>query len=719
MRPALVRLQLRWPREVTEQQMASAWRRLPALAGWPLIVESIGRHGLVHHRLRVPVSRQMAVIQQLRAEIPGIGIEEDTSEPIGALQAAGQVRLSTRRRAVATADLGSASRALLTALAMARGDEVLMCQWILGKPLHPQATPSGSAPLSSESWFDDTIKVILQTPQQSDAEPRRTLAAKQSEPGWQALGRLAVRASTPKRRELLLRHLAGAIRSLETPGLSVMVRSQRPARAERAAIPWRYPLRLNAVEMAALSSWPVGTTSELPVEAQSSRPLPAPRSVPRRGRIVAESDFPGSVRPLALSTSASLRHLYALGPTGTGKSTLLLNLISQDLESGHGVVVIEPKGDLINDVLARIPAERLNDVVLLDPTDRQSPVGLNPLEPMGRSAELVADQLLGTLHALYAAHWGPRTQDILGAALLTVAQVPGMSLIAVPLILTNGNFRRKVLSRINDPVGLGPFWAGFEAWSEAERTVATAPILNKIRPFLMRPALRAVLGQAEPRFDLRQVFTKRRVLLVNLAQGQLGPEAAELLGSLVFSQLWQAAQGRSKVAPELRRPTYLHIDEWQKYLRLPVDLADMLAQARGLGLSLTMANQHLAQLSPDIRAAVLANASSKVAFRLAPDDARVMAANSRLDSEDFGGLGAYECYVQLVADNAVQPWASGRSLPPPPKVSDPEVVRAASRANFGRDRSEVDADIERLISGGRTSAESADDLAPRLRGGAQ
>jgi hypothetical protein len=714
-RPPLVTLDLRWPREVTEDQLLAAWHRLPGLAGWPLVVEAIGHAGTVRHRLSVPASREQAITRQLRAELPGIGVEPDAGEPIGQLQTAVEIRFNTRRRSLRVDDLGRASRALLTALASAGRDEVLLLQVVLGQPLHPQATPSGGAPLSPESWLASIVQAVWPVARPTNSEPVRTLAGKQGEPGWRTLGRLAVRADSPKRRSQLLRELAGAVRTLETPGLRVVIRRSRPTAAQQSRTPWLWPLRLNATEVGALSAWPVGRTGELPVDALTSRPMPPTPAIPRRGRVVAEASFPGLVRPLALTSSAALRHLHVLGPTGTGKSTLLLNLITQDMAAGHSVIVIEPKGDLITDVLARVPAERLDDVVVLDATDTERPVGLNPLAPSGRPPDLVADQLLGILHALYESSWGPRTQDILGAALLTLAQVPGMTMAAIPVLLTNANLRRQVLAQINDPVGLGPFWAGFEAWSEAERTTATAPALNRLRPFLMRPALRRLLGQAEPRFDLRQVFTERKVLLVNLAKGQLGPEAAALLGALVMGQIWQAALGRSTVPRTKRHPVFLYIDEFQEYLRLPLDLADMLVQARGLGLGLIMAHQHLGQLRPDMRSTVLDNAASKVAFRLSSGDGRVMAAGGRLDGDDFSGLGAYECYVQLLANDAVQPWASGRSQPPPDEISDPEAVRAASRAKYGRDRAEIDAAIERLMTG--SDAETADDLTPRRRGG--
>lgn len=713
---ALVRLRLSWPREVGQDQVAAAWRRLPAVAGWPLVVEAMGHGGQVEHCLTVPANRQRVVVGQLQAELPDLAVDIDTAAAPH-FERAAVVRMTTRRRAIVTDDLAGASRGLLTALAMTVRSEWLVVQWVLGRPLHPQATPGGSAPLTRESWLRQSVDALFGIRRRSDHEPRQALAAKQSLPGWRALGRLAVAADGRERQEFLLRQLAGALRALEAPGLRLVVQSRRPPAVRDEAIPWRWPLRLNASELAALSGWPVGLTRDLPVTSLTSRLLKAPAAIPRSGRVIGESTFPGSKRPLALGTAASLRHCQVLGPTGVGKSTLLLNLITQDLVSGHGVVVIEPKGDLIADVLARVPAERTGDVVLVEPADTDRPVGLNPLAPMGRSPELVADQLLGIFHDLYASHWGPRTQDILGAALLTLAQVPGMTLVAVPVLLTNPAFRRSVVARIDDPVGLGPFWAGFESWSQVERTVAISPVLNKLRPFLMRPSLRGLLGQARPSFDLRDVFTRRRVLLVNLAKGQLGPEAAALLGSLLVGQLWQAAMGRSRLPAGRRRPVFCFIDEFQDYLRLPLDLADALAQARGLGVGLTLANQHLAQLTPGMRSAVLANAQSKVCFRLGADDARVLAAGSSLAPEDFGGLGAFQCYVQLVAADTVQPWVSGQTLPPPEVTSDPAVVRATSRANYGQERIDVEREIVDLMSGGRYDSSTVDDLTPKRRGG--
>ncbi len=507
--------------------------------------------------------------------------------------------------------------------------------------------------------------------------------------------------------------MLGALRNAEAPGVKLRASATNPERFVYAAAGWRLPLRLNVSELAVVSAWPVGQTEGLPVAAVGSRLMAPAAAIPRQGLVIGQATFPGRERPLALSPVDSLRHLHTIGPSGSGKSTLLLHLITQSMQAGRAVVVIEPKADLIAGVLQRVPAHRANDVVLLDPIDGERPVGLNPLASAGRSPELVADQLLGLFHSLYAAHWGPRTQDILGASLLTLARLPGMTLVALPLLLTDAGFRRRVLPGVVDPIGLAPFWSTFEAWSEAERTTAIAPVMNKLRPLLLRPELRAVIGQARPRFDLRQVFTQRKILLVNLAKGQLGPEASATLGGLVVAQLWQAILGRSAIPPERRHPVLVVVDEFQDYLHLPLDFADALAQARGLGASFVAAHQYLHQLDPAMRSAVLANAQSRIAFRLPSEDARVLAAGSSLAPEDFQSLGAFQCYAQLVAASAVQPWCSARTLPATAPTSDPAVVRAASREAYGTPRHEIEADLHRLVSHGRPAGE--DDLRPRRR----
>jgi hypothetical protein len=710
---SLVWFGLRWPREVTPDQVTQIFRLLATAGGRPVIVETIGSPGAVQHRLGLPSERAESMVDQVRAALPGLSVEALPERPALTATRAVELHLSTRRRPVRTDDLAAVNRAVLTALAHVHKGEHLALQWTLGRPLAPMAVPNQVEGLAHESWLGALLLAPFGPPPPLDAEARGALRSKQAEPGWQLTGRIAVQANGASRERQLIRQVVGALRTSAAPGIDWRLHSIRPRQVQAARLPWRLPLRLNAVELAALAAWPIGVTGELPVDRLGSRLVAPSAAIPRKGRVLGEASFPGRERPLALSATDSLRHLHVLGPSGVGKSTLLLNLIAQDMAAGRAVVVIEPKGDLIADVLARVPSERVGDVVLLDPTDTQRPVGLNPLAPGGRSPELVADQLLGLLHSLYAASWGPRTHDILGASLLTLARTPGMSLAALPLLLTDAGFRRRILRGVDDPIGLAPFWSAYEAWSEAERAAAIAPVMNKLRPLLLRPELRAIIGQADGGFDLRRIFTERKILLVNLSKGLLGPETSALLGSLVVALLWQAVLGRAVIPPERRHPVFVYVDEFQDYLHLPLDFADALAQARGLGVGFIVAHQHLHQLDPAMRAGVLANVQSRIAFRLPSEDARAIAAGSALDAEDFQSLGAFEAYGQLVASAAVQPWCSLRSLPPSAPSTDPALVRTTSRLAYGRDRAAVEAELQALFFGDRRAG--GDDLAPRRR----
>lgn len=712
----IVWYRLSWPREVEAAALDALSRLLASSASVPVVVEAIGTAGMVTHRLGVLARRGATLAEQLRSALPGLLIEElDGRAPIDA-QLVLELRLSTRLRPLAIDNTQVASRALLTALASPTRGEQLVLQWLLVSTLRP-ASVGNQHSHEHESWGSAFLASLSGPSKQLDADARGALRSKRGLPMWRAIGRIAVHAQTQPRQRQLVGHVLDALRLVEAPGVHFKIRRAAASSIDVVKKPCRVQLRLNSGELVAVAAWPLGATSNQPIRRTGSRPLPPSRALARRGRVIGQASFPGREQPVALSVSDSLRHLHVLGPTGVGKSTLLLNLIEQDIKAGRSVVVIEPKGDLISDVLDRIPESRIDDVVLLDPTDPAAVVGLNPLNPHGRSPELVADQLLSTFIQLYPG-WAPRTNDLLGSALATLARTPGSTLVHLPLLLSDASFRRRVVGGLNEPIVLEPAWAQFESWSEAERTAAVAPSLTRIRPFLARSDLRAVLGQPEPRFDMRQVFTERKILLVNLAKGQMGAEAAALLGSLAVAQLWQTALQRSAIAPERRQPVFVFIDEFQDYLHLPTDLGEALTQARGLAVGLTLAHQHLNQLSPQVRSA-LANARSRVCFQLAADDARVVAAGaSTPNADDFMSLGAFEVYSQLVADGAVQPWASVRTFPASPGSSKEQAVRARSRERYGVSRQTVDEAIRKLVSDRRSELRDDIGAQPRGSGGA-
>ncbi len=610
-----------------------------------------------------------------------------------AVATAVRLKASTRHRPLRTDDLTAATRAVLHALTLVRADEQLVLQVVLGPRRVPLAIPNQSPSSVVAPWWQIAWRG---NGGQIDGEKRTALRSKVSDHGFACSIRLGVTAASPERRRSLLLSLLAGLRTSEAAGVKLSFVHDRPARLHAGERPWRWPLRLNVQELAAITGWPFGD-DDLPGQpaAHPKRLPPAPGTTGKK-RVIAEASAPGVEATLALNVSSALHHLHLIGPTGTGKSTLLLNLICQDIEDGRAVVVIEPKGDLVAEVLARIPDSRRDDVVIVDPSDA-APVGLNPLSTRGRRPELVADGILAVFKQLYGTAVGPRSQDILYAGLLTLAQRPDASLVMLPLLLSNPGFRRSLTAGIRDPLTLEPFWASYDAWSDAERVTAVAPVMNKLRP-LLRPGLRGVLGQRAPRFSVTQVFTEKKILLVPLQRGLIGPEAAGLLGSLVVAELWQTILSRSQVPAARRHPVVVYVDELQDYLHLPTDLGEALAQARGYGVAFSLAHQFLDQLPHDMRAAVLANARSRICFQLPHEDAIALAkGHHELTADDFTALGQYEVYASLFAGGQVRPYASGTTLAPARPSADVADLRRRSRSRYGRPLDDIEAEFAALL----------------------
>lgn len=406
-----------------------------------------------------------------------------------------------------------------------------------------------------------------------------------------------------------------------------------------------------------------------------------------------------SPKKLSISPGDSLEHTHLIGPTGSGKSTAMQHLILADIKAGRSVLVIDPKADLVNDLLARIPEERTADVVVIDPSDC-IPVGFNPLALKNyHNKALIADAILSVLKELWRDSWGVRIQDILSAALLTLVEIDGATLLWLPPLLTDENFRRKITSGVKDKVALQPFWAQFEALSELQRRQQIEPVLNKLRQFLLRPGLRNVLGQAHPKFSLNDLFLQRKIVLVPLNKGIVGGETARLLGSLIVGLTWTLALSRANIPPERRHIVSVYIDELQDYLSLPTDLSDALAQARGLGVGMTLAHQYRDQLPTEIRAGIDANCRNKIVFGLNAKDAKDMAAMApELTAEDFMALPRYQVYTSFQQGGRNVGWVQSKTLPPTPALRDPVELRALSMETCGVPAEDVEAEYLKMFA---------------------
>ena len=399
----------------------------------------------------------------------------------------------------------------------------------------------------------------------------------------------------------------------------------------------------------------------------------------------------GVPRPVGIAVADARHHLRVIGPTGTGKTTLITGQILADAEAGRGVVFVDPKGDAVTDLLARLPAHVAGKVVLFDPADPAAPPCLNVLQGDGSGTDhdVITDNVTGIFRRIFSQFWGPRTDDIFRAACLTLLQSvpPGsgqVTLADIPALLTDDAYRRRLTAGVRDPV-LAGFWTWYEQLSDASRAHAIGPLMNKLRAFLLRSFARQAIAAGPSTFTMTQVLDHGGLCLARLPKGTLGEETAQLVGSFLVAATWQAASRRAGIPQHQRADAGLYIDECQNFLNLPYPLEDLLAEARAYRLSITMAHQNLAQLPPDLAAGISANARSQVIFTASPEDARALERHTlpNLGAHDLAHLGAYQAAARLVAGSGETPAFTFRTQPLPPAVPGrARLIRAAARAAY-------------------------------------
>ena len=634
--------------------------------------------------------RLVSVVREL---VPGCRVSRGFSRR--AVDQAVVVSARPQGTLLATERLSAVVRAVLAAVAVTAEDEELVVQLQLGRRFSPQALGR----VEPQGWLE--LLGLVPIPSLSGERGRRLRALVGRHRAAASL-RLGVRAASPLRQRVLLQGLLGALRLLEGPGVRLRARTEHPAKLNGVRRPWRAGLELGAGEIVAMVGWPIG---ELPLPLLGSghpRQIAPPPEVASGSsqRVVGASAVPGETGLVRLPIADAVYHTHLLGPTGVGKSTVLLSLALADAAEGRGLLLLDPKGDLATDFLARLPQERAADVVVLDPTN-PCPVGFNPLSGPPELAVVTAEAVLGVLAELFRDSWGIRTADVLSAALLTLARIPQATLVWLVPLLTNPAFRRRVLALAPpDPLGTDVFWQGYEAKPVRTQAVEVAPVLNKLRQLMLRPGLRAMLGQAQPRFGLVDLLERRRIVVVNLNQGLLGAGAARLLGTLLVAQLWQHLLARQAHPAERRQIVSVYIDEVQAFLAgLPGSLADALAQARSLGAAFHLAHQYRGQLSAEMMQAVETNTRSKVYFALSATDAAAAARLApELEAADFQLLAQYQAYATVMHQGRRLGWFSLATRPAPPAVRDPALLYAASHARYGIPAEQTEAELIALTS---------------------
>jgi hypothetical protein len=466
---------------------------------------------------------------------------------------------------------------------------------------------------------------------------------------------------------------------------------------------------LNGEELASLYHFPSAAVETPNISWVYSRKSEPPSGLPTKNCVyLGETIYRSKkVRFGLANTDDRLRHMYLIGKSGTGKSTLFENMISQDIANGAGVGVLDPHGELIEKVLEYIPEDRVDDVIYFDPSDWEKPVGLNLLEINDPTQKnLMASALVSAIKHHFDYSWGPRLEYLLNYCILTLLEVPGTTMLGITRLLEDDNYRKYILHYVKDPVVI-KFWEQeYKAMKGNQKLVteAVAPIQNKVNRFLASTTIRNILGQKNSSIDIWDAMNEGKILLMNLSKGKIGEDNANLLGALMVSRIQFMALQRVKIPQEARRPFYLYVDEFQNFATGSFE--SILSESRKYGLGLYLTHQYTHQLPEDLLKAVFGNVGTIATFSLGAPDAKALANEFApyFDEEDIISLSRFHIYIKLMMDGMtsvpfsaeiLRPWEPDMNIVP--KTPNKNRVIALSREKFGVERSHIEGKINKWV----------------------
>ncbi len=417
--------------------------------------------------------------------------------------------------------------------------------------------------------------------------------------------------------------------------------------------------------------------------------------------VFGETNFRNNRVRFGIKPDDRRRHMYIVGKTGTGKTTLIENMVVQDINYGHGLAVIDPHGEFADRMLDFVPKERVEDVIYFNPADLDYPIAFNAMEQVPfEYRHLVASGLMAVFKKIWIDAWSARMEYILNNTLLSLLEMPDSTLLGVNRMLADKNFRQSIVERLVDPV-VKAFWLNeFERYDARFRAEAVAPIQNKVGQFVSNPLIRNIVGQVKSKLNLREVMDAQKILIVNLSKGLIGEENSALLGAMLVTKLQLAAMSRVDV-PESERPDfYLYVDEFQNYAT--DSFANILSEARKYRLNLILAHQYISQLitkdSTRVRDAIFGNVGTIISFRVGSDDAEVLEREfaPEFNANDLVNLPKYNFYIKLMIDGTASRAFSATNLPPPtpPLKSYRQDIIKLSRERYSSSKEEVEKEIK-------------------------
>lgn len=411
--------------------------------------------------------------------------------------------------------------------------------------------------------------------------------------------------------------------------------------------------------------------------------------------ILGLTNFRNTFHEFGIKRDDRRRHIYIVGKSGTGKSTLIENMAIDDVVQGKGVIVVDPHGELADKVLACVPDSRINDVIVFDPADRTYPIGFNLLEHVEDDFKgMVASGFVGIFKKIFGDSWGPRLEHILRNTVLALLDYPDSTMLDIPRMLTDNRFRDRAVEKVKDPV-IREFWINeFAQYDGKFRTEAVSPILNKVGQFLATATIRNIVGQSHSRINIREIMDQEKILVVNLSRGKIGEDNSALLGAMMITKIQLAAMSRADVTADKRPDSYLYVDEFQNFAT--ESFAVILSEARKYNLCLTMANQYIEQMTEEVRSAVFGNAGTIVAFRVGGTDAEFLVKEFEpvFQANDLVNLDKYNIYIKLLIDGISSPAFSAKTLPPVQKLTgNTEKIIDQSHEKYSTLRTEIEDQI--------------------------
>ena len=628
------------------------------------------------------------------------------------LSVARLVNIKESHYALKTDSVENMIRSSLTISKILQPDETVVVQLVIGASSPPRPQPKDLPNLSAK-WY----QVITNNIPELSENSKKLMKQKLNQSTFRCEIRLGVQSRSILRTKEFFDSLLSSFRMMES-NATIELKPLAIQKLNQAQPSWSFPYSLSVSDLACFMLLPIGeeNISGVPNVHPKLVVPPLGYNINRKIQRSLAQTVESQSKPIQISAQAGKKHTVFLGSTGCGKTTAMSNLILSDINSkNHSVVVVDAKGQLTHELLERTSAEHDEDTVVISPTAKRV-VGINPFEltRYGIEPEVIADYLLELFKGLYPEHFGIYSLDILSHSFLTLARIPNTSLVMLPSLLSNQSFRNKLLRELKDSIGLESFWNWFELLSEAQRHQMLNPILNKFRQFLLRPQLRAMLGQTNPNFSLAEIFKSRKIVLIPLNKSVIGSESAKLIGSLITSMLWMLILRQSSVEPSKRQSVFIYIDETPSFLGIPnANLDEALSQSRQFNVGWNIGFQHLAQMSPQLKAGIESNVANKIVFGLNLDEAREMAKYTlEIDKEDFYSLPPFWAYIRTEISPNTYRWLICKTYPPKPKIRDSRVPFLNSLSRYGQDISEIESQFENYIF--EKSASKNEDSNPKL-----